>query len=127
MERLAARLREEIDRKGIRDLAERTNLGVGTLSRLMNQKAAPDLETLVKLSNGLSEPLADVVEWAGYDLGLPADSDALLARLRAEAAHDPQLAEILDLLREVSDLDRRAVLTYLRGALQNRQPDEPDA
>lgn len=123
MQRLAAWLRAEIERTNVRDVAARTGLGTGTISRIANEqlKGRPELGTLVKLADGLNQPLADLVEWAGDDLGLPADDDELVARLQAEAATDPQMAEILRLLRDARPEDRRAVLTYLRGALGSRQ------
>lgn len=120
MQRLAAWLREEVRRRGgVRKVSQLTSVGVGTLSRIMNEKldGQPELETLVKLSEGLNRPLADLVEMAEIDLGLPDADDELLTRLRAEAAHDPLLAEILTLLRTAPEEDRRAVLKYLRGAL----------
>lgn len=124
MQRLAAWLREEVRRRGgVRKVSQATGVGVGTLSRIMNEKldGQPELETLVKLSEGLNRPLADLVEMAEIDLGLPEADDELLTRLRAEASQDPLLAEILTLLRSAPEEDRRAVLKYLRGSLSNGQ------
>lgn len=124
MQRLAAWLREEVRRRGgVRKVSQLTSVGVGTLSRIMNEKldGQPELETLVKLSEGLNRPLADLVEMAEIDLGLPEADDELLTRLRAEASQDPLLAEILTLLRSAPEEDRRAVLKYLRGSLGNGQ------
>lgn len=120
MQRLAAWLRDEAHRRGgVRKISRLTGVGVSTLSRIINERldGRPELETLVKLSEGLNRPLADLVEWAGDDLGLPGTDDDLLLRLRAEASRDPLLAEILALLRTAPEEDRRAVLKYLRGAL----------
>lgn len=123
MQRLAAWLRDEVKRRGgVRKVSQATGVSVGTLSRIMNeQQGRPELETLVRLSEGLSQPLADLVEWSEVDLGLPEADDALLARLRAEASRDPLLAEILTLLRDAPPEDRRAVLKYLRGSLGSGQ------
>jgi transcriptional regulator with XRE-family HTH domain len=124
MQRLAAWLRDEAHRRGgVRKVSRLTGVGVSTLSRIINEKldGRPELETLVKLSEGLNRPLADLVEMAEVDLGLPGADDALLARLRAEASQDPLLAEILTLLRNAPEEDRRAVLKYLRGALSSGQ------
>lgn len=123
MQRLAVWLRGEIARTSVREVAARTGLGTGTISRIANNqlKERPELTTLVKLAEGLHRPLADVVEMTGEGLGLPGEDDDLLARLQAEAASDEQLAEILRLLRQAPEQDRRAVLVYLRGALSSGQ------
>lgn len=124
MQRLAAWLREEVRRRGgVRKVSQATGVGAGTISRIMNEKldGQPELETLVRLSEGLNRPLADLVEMAEVDLGLPEADDELLTRLWAEATHDPLLAEILTLLRDAPEEDRRAVLKYLRGSLSNGQ------
>lgn len=123
MGKLAEWLRDEVARRGVRGVVRDTGVAAGTISRLMNEQnqGRPELETLVKLSQGLGQPLANLVAWAGDPLGLPDEDDALLARLRAEAGLDPQLAEILRLLQDAPEQDRRAVLTYLRGALGSRQ------
>lgn len=134
MQQLAAWLTAEVERAsattetgehltGVRAVAHLTNVGEGTISRIMNDKlkGRPKLATLVRLSTGLGRPLADLVEMSGDDLGLPDEDDELVNRLRAEASSDPLLAEILNLLRSAPDQDRRAVLTYLRGALGTRQ------
>jgi transcriptional regulator with XRE-family HTH domain len=124
MQELADWLREEVVRRGgVRPVYRLTGVGIATLSRIMNNKldGRPELETLVKLAEGLNRPLADLVEMAGDGLGLPDDEDALLIRLRAEATQNPELAEILRLLRDAPPEDRTAVLKYLRGALGSGQ------
>lgn len=107
MEQLAAWVREATERDTIRVLSEKTGIGTGTLSRIANNqlKEKPELETLMRLALGLKRPLADIVEAAGIDLGLPDDGDAILARLRAQADHDPQMGEILALLLQADEAD----------------------
>lgn len=124
MKQLSAWLQREIKARegGVREIEELTGVAKSTISRIANgtQTTPPSLETLVRLSEHLGQPLIDLVEWAGLNPGLPAEDDALVRRLQAEAQTDPQLAEILALLRTASDQDRKAVLTYLRGALGNQ-------
>lgn len=117
MQQLAAWLRSEVERTSIRSVAERTRLGTGTISRIASgaQTTTPDLETLVQLTE-LGKPLSVLMEYAGFNLGLPAEDDSLLVLLRAESQTDPLMAEILDLLAMAPNDHRRAVLAYLRGA-----------
>jgi transcriptional regulator with XRE-family HTH domain len=127
---LAEWLRDEVKARGggVREIERLTGVAKATLSRLMNGrlKGRPELETLVKLSEGLNRPLADLVEWSGSDLGLPDEDDDLVARLRAEASADPVVAEILLRLRDAPPEDRRAVLRYLRGGLDTGPRVEQD-
>lgn len=124
MKQLSAWLQREVAARkgGVREIEELTGVAKSTINRIVNgtQKTPPSLDTLVRLSDKLGQPLIDLVEWSGLNPGLPAEDDALVRRLQAEALTDPQLAEILALLRVAPDQDRKAVLTYLRGALGTR-------
>lgn len=126
MERLAEWLRQKVAESSYRDVEAVTDVSRGTLERIAKNKLkeSPDLVTLIGLTK-LGKSLADLVEMAGFSLGLPPEDDDTVARLRAAAAYDPQLAEILEALQQANAQDRRAVLTYLRGASRNRQSDKP--
>lgn len=123
MGKLADWLQQQADALGgTRALSRRTGIRESTLSRLINgkNKKAPYMATLVQLSETLSQPLADLVEWSGAPLGLPDEDDALVRRLQGLAEVDPQVREILDLLHAATPEQRRAVLAYLRGAQTHR-------
>lgn len=122
-DRLARWLQDEMKKRnlGVRGLGELTDVSHSVIARLAKSEAAPELETLAKLASGLGRPLADVVEMAGFSLGLPAQDAALVARLAAQAQGDPLTEEILVLLQHASHENRRAVLAYLRGARQDDQ------
>jgi transcriptional regulator with XRE-family HTH domain len=126
-ERLRTWLKEELDRTSYRSIEARTGVTHGTLERIIKgRQGVPELETLDKLASGLGRPLADVVEMAGFSLGLAGEDDELMSRLRAQSLGDPLLGEILALLRDVSMEERRGVLAYLRGSRARQRGERAD-
>lgn len=122
MQRLADWLSEEVRRAGgVRRAAEKAGVAPSTIHRIMHNQLAekPKLVTLVRLSTTFNRPLEDLVEWAGFPPSSAEQDDADLSRLQLQAQADPLLREILAMLHQTSPADRRAILTYLRGARQD--------
>lgn len=73
---IARRVREYRDELGLtlRQLAERSGISKGMLSKVENAQASPSLDTLVRLATALSVPLTSLFR------GLEEEGDALVVR-----------------------------------------------
>jgi len=110
-------LQGEIDRIG-KDaawLSRKSGVDKSTLHNMMTEpNVVPRLATLDKLANALSIPLARLIRQVGFDLGNdePMEQSERIAEL-LEA--EPQLAGLLDELRQVSPDELRDFQVYVSG------------
>lgn len=114
---------KQIQKEGVslRDLEERSEIdGVPLASKsairevIKNPERKPRITTLLGIAMALQLPLWQVINMAGYDLGLPVTDDPLLKDLQALAQREPESKQLLDLLLAADPKDRQAVLNYLR-------------
>ncbi|KAB8140723.1 helix-turn-helix transcriptional regulator [Chloroflexia bacterium SDU3-3] len=121
MSELANRLRK-IQEQGmsLRDLEEKSRIdgtimaSKSAIREVINDPSRkPRITTLLGIAKALDLPLWQVIAMAGYDLGLPEESQTW-TELQALAQRDNDARLLLDLLLKASEEDRKAVLNYLR-------------
>lgn len=126
-------LEREMERRSWsqRDVAIHTGVARTSIANILeNPDVVPGLETLERFGTTFGIPLWRMVEIAGFDAGLPADTPAgISARVAALAGQLPAYREILDRLGEIDPRDAHAVLAYLEILLRrpSGDPDAPDA
>lgn len=94
-----------------------THTGVDKIIKRQS-KEPPQLETLVGIAKGYDVPLWNVIEMAGYDLGLPKEPNAERARLIDLAERIPELQELLGELLDLTDDQRRIAVGYIESYLR---------
>lgn len=68
-------------RWGLQDLARATELSASHLSRIENDRAVPNAQTVLKLAKALDGDLGRMLELAGYLPALDGDLEEILSRL----------------------------------------------
>lgn len=103
METFGDWLQGELDKRGMKqaDLARESGLTTATISRLITQQRGPDDATCLKISKALGIPVEDVFRRAGK---LPPQS---------ELEHDPTLREIYEVVKQLTEEQRAAVLEFV--------------
>ena len=89
MERLASLIQSKMLRDGLtyQDLARRSGISASQLNNIVTKKNhQPDLRTLAALAPVLHKPLYELVEAAGYNLGMPPIEDATKTYRDADVA-----------------------------------------
>ncbi len=121
MSDLAERLRAIQDQGvSLRELEERSRIDGQVMASksairevINNPERKPRITTLLGIARALDLPLWQVIAMAGYDLGLPGQDQAW-NQLQGLAQRDEDVRQLVDLLLQTSDEDRRAVLNFLR-------------
>ena len=110
---------------GQKDLTDKFSISKGTVSRWLrgNIGASPKLPTFVAFSEALQTPLGQLLEQAGYPIDQPTEpSDRHLHLARKLDAY-PWLAERLDDLMRVSDVEFRELMEYVEFRRRGQSDD----
>lgn len=104
-------LQEELDRRGWRqvDLARRSGLPRQTINTLLRGRSEPRAETCLALARGLD---------------LPAETVLMAADLLPEGQvpdRDPSLQELMNLMKRMSEDERREILDYAMWRFRRRR------
>lgn len=111
---LGAYLEAERSRRGlsIRAFALALAISHGEYQKIVKKQHAPRLETLDTLSRGLNISLPRILELAGYDLRLNAETPAP-ERLAALLKREPRLRSVAPLIARLQADEQAAVLAKL--------------
>jgi transcriptional regulator with XRE-family HTH domain len=92
----------------LHQMEEKFGVGKSSLHQILNgETETPRLTTLKKIAETLELPLWKVIRMAGFNLGFEE-----MELLRLEAEQNPDLKLLLELLGEISEEDRDAILEY---------------
>ncbi len=105
---LRAWLSEELERRkwSQGELARQSGISRPYISQVLSGDASPSVNFVAKVAAALNEPLDKLMRLAGI---LPSSED------------DPTLAEIQDILKNLSPRQRKEALRFLRYLYQNGQ------
>ena len=124
---LADFLADKVRQSSYRAVAAHTGVSRGALENLVRRlnTEPPELPTLEKISKSYNLPLWKVMELAGYDLGLPNDANAIIARFVALADRYPNLRPLLNDLIDLPDDRQRQALAYMQTLIRyyDEHPD----
>lgn len=119
---LSSLLQQAVERRGwsMRDLAAESGVSSSTLSNLTTKPGVlPDLRTLVALSSALGIPMRQLVEACG----IPVEGDPNDGRERVKALVGavPEMAELVQLLDQLTPDDRDSIVAHAQALVQRRQ------
>src|SRR5687767_14196421 len=92
MQKLREYLAQQIDANNwsLREVEEKTGVAKTTVDNILKGRGTVTLETLDKLGVFFGLPLWRMLEFAGYDPGLPMDASALALRLESLRQTTPE-------------------------------------
>jgi transcriptional regulator with XRE-family HTH domain len=107
-------LQEELEKRGWTqaELARRAKLTRGGISSLISGRNHPTAQTCVALARALDLPAETVLKVADLLPELPAP------------AEDPTLGELMDLMKRMTEEERREVLEYAFWRFRRKRGDE---
>lgn len=105
-------LKKEMEKRGLRqvDLARRTGIGTGQISRILNMERGVGPESAVAIARALKIPPETVFRKAGL---LPPAPDEPLD-------HTPKVREIVHLYEQLEDRDQDEVLAIVRTIVEEK-------
>lgn len=109
---LASFLREKVETTSYRQVEKATGVSRGSLENLIRRenKESPELPTLEKLAAAYDLPLWRVAEMAGHAMEVPIGHE--VAMLLQEAKQNPELAELVEIARQLPAEKRAALVSY---------------
>jgi transcriptional regulator with XRE-family HTH domain len=109
---LATFLEEKVQQSSYRQVEQLTGVSRGSLENIIRRRNTepPELPTLEKLATAYDLPVWRIAEMAGHKLEVPTGHEAAL--LLQEGMQNPELAELIEIARQLTAEKRKALVSY---------------